>query len=581
MLFNSFRRNFARLMLESLESRFVPANIFWGVDANGLWDVASNWVDEQGSHRVPGFNDDVFLDRGTGPITITHAQNNDTIFSLRATSSALVLSGGTITTRSSSELDGSLILSGGTLAPQGPLTLNGDIQWTAGRIDGAGPTINNNVITLSGPNSKLLSGNLTNNGTIIVTETGDLNINGSGVLNNQFSSLVDLESDAGITGQGTSVGQLSNLGTVLKSAGTGTSHIPALSNQGGTLDVESGIMQLGGAGKSNMGGGTFIAGAGAILDLATGSNDGTYMGTYTGSGDGTVRLSRGRIEAVGDSGVTLNFPGQLFQWTGGEIYASIFGTLVTNTGTINVDGPAPKSANANLFNDGTINLGGTGDFVIPTFTTLTNQPDGFFNWEFDASVFGGGSFNNTGYLLKAGGSGNAVWEPSYTNAGTLEIDTGTLGFNHDVTQTNGTILLTGGALIVPNLNIQGGVLSGWGLIIGNVTNGGELDIGDSQTASGITITGNYTQTQTGVLNIKLGAIEQAEYDQLQVGGRATLNGRLNVTLLDSFYAQSGDSAQIMTFGSRSGDFAVYNLPDISPLTFVPSLDNTSLTLSVV
>jgi hypothetical protein len=52
-------------------------------------------------------------------------------------------------------------------------------------------------------------------------------------------------------------------------------------------------------------------------------------------------------------------------------------------------------------------------------------------------------------------------------------------------------------------------------------------------------------------------------------------------LLDNFYALSGDGAEIMTFGSRSGDFAVYNLPDISPLTFVPGLDNSSLTLSVV
>ena len=576
---NPSRRNLVRLALESLEGRVVPANVYWAVDANGLWDVTANWVDDQGVHRLPNSNDDVFLDRPNGSFTITHAQNNDTIFSLHAGSSSLVLSGGTLTTRSSSELDGSFTLSGGTLAPQGPFTLAGDTQWMSGSFSN-GPTINNGTITLSGPAPKLLSGTLTNNGTVAVTDTGDLNINGSGVLSNQFSGLVELQSDAGITGQGTSVGRLDDFGTVLKSGGTGTSLAPALQIDGGTLDVESGTLQLGGGSKANTGGGTFIVGAGAVLDLATGSNDGTYMGTYTGYGDGTVRLSRGQIQAVGASGVTLNFPDQMFQWTGGEIYASIFSSFVTNVGTINAVGPADKSANANFFNDGSIVVADTGNFLIPTFTTLMNQADGAFYLTSDASVLGGGAFKNVGYFLKSGGDGNAVWQPTYTNSSTMELDSGTLGFTQDLTQTNGVLLMAGATLNAPNVNIQVGLLAGSGLIIGNVTNAGEIDLGDDATAATLTITGNYTQTQTGVLRIKAGNIENGEYDQLQVGGRATLNGTLNVVLLDDFFAQSGDSFQALTYASHGGDFAVYNLPDVSPLSMNHSLDNTGLTLTV-
>src|SRR5262245_19380634 len=56
---------------ERLENRLVLANIFWNVDADGFWDVPSNWKDESNVARVPGLNDDVFLDRGAGTFTVT------------------------------------------------------------------------------------------------------------------------------------------------------------------------------------------------------------------------------------------------------------------------------------------------------------------------------------------------------------------------------------------------------------------------------------------------------------------------------------------------------------------------------
>jgi hypothetical protein len=43
----------ARLFLEPLEDRLVLANVFWNVDADGFWDVASNWKDEFNAVRFP------------------------------------------------------------------------------------------------------------------------------------------------------------------------------------------------------------------------------------------------------------------------------------------------------------------------------------------------------------------------------------------------------------------------------------------------------------------------------------------------------------------------------------------------
>ena len=60
---------------------------------------------------------------------------------------------------------------------------------------------------------------------------------------------------------------------------------------------------------------------------------GSYGGTLSGSGGGTVQLSGSVYPAVG--GITLNFPGNMFQWTGGAMFASL-GNVI-NQGTLNLD----------------------------------------------------------------------------------------------------------------------------------------------------------------------------------------------------------------------------------------------------
>ena len=81
----------------------------------------------------------------------------------------------------------------------------------------------------------------------------------------------------------------------------------------------------------------------------------TYGGTLTGSGSGTVQFSGGNIDPAtgsGDgpanAGLTLNFSGSMFQWTGGGFFASKGN--VTNLGTINLAGASDKG----FFEDGTL-----------------------------------------------------------------------------------------------------------------------------------------------------------------------------------------------------------------------------------
>src|SRR5262249_23419109 len=70
---------------------------------------------------------------------------------------------------------------------------------------------------------------------------------------------------------------------------------------------------------------------------------------------------------------------------------------------------------------------------------------------------------------------------------------------------------------------SGDTLSGVGKVSGSATNAGSLKPG--ATVGAMTISGDYTQKSTGALVIELGGRTAAtQYDQLNVGGLATLGG---------------------------------------------------------
>src|SRR5262245_634616 len=69
---------------EALEGRITPAQIFWNVDADGFWDVAANWRDDQGHSRVPGAGDDVVIDRPAGDFTVTFRDPAQSVRSITA-----------------------------------------------------------------------------------------------------------------------------------------------------------------------------------------------------------------------------------------------------------------------------------------------------------------------------------------------------------------------------------------------------------------------------------------------------------------------------------------------------------------
>jgi hypothetical protein len=298
-----------------------------------------------------------------------------------------------------------------------------------------------------------------------------------------------------------------------------------------------------------------------------------------------------------------------------------FGSTQTLTDTITDDGTIDLTANAshnvNLNYSGTVTLAGTGQLLMHTVPNSGHYPvvqsDGSNSTIINdlaqpmRSVWGffgyGGTVVNRG-TLDADGGGLMVAPDTFTNNGTvLARNGGTLQvFPTPTNFASGT--LTGGTWQVfanstLRVNLNSGIItdaaaivldgvnsnfyrdsgttdaladltaiaSGGSLTIRNgrnfptagglpdLTNSGTLTIGAS---SMLTVTGNYTQSLNGTLEVELGPAS-SQFGQLNVTDHATLAGTLDTTLVAPYHPNPGDTFQVLIFDSRTGDFTTKNL----------------------
>jgi hypothetical protein len=382
---------------------------------------------------------------------------------------------------------------------------------------------------------------------------------------------------------------------------------------GATVNVTSGTFT---------GGVTFNVGAGANVDL-TSNGSLTYSGLLTGSGAGAVHFSGGGTINVGLGGLTLNFAGSMFQWTGG-ILNTRFGN-VTNLGTMNLSSTGGKiiSNDGTLDNFGTIIQSGTNlslhsDNVVGP-TTLLIEPGAAYLLQSDTGIDNqAGGFTaliNHGLIRKTAGTGTSqllINTNPISNTGTIEVDSGTLYLNASgVSQVSGTTL-TGGtweALNGAKLQFPTGTnitdnqasiaLSGSGATItgiaglgvnegsfsltnganfatvGNFTNSGNLTAGAGST---LTVNGSFTQTSAGTLNDQIGGTPASGlFGQVNATGSASLGGGFDLTLVSSFTPSTGQTFPVMAFASSGGNFS--SVQGLSSFTEV--LNATTLDLATV
>jgi hypothetical protein len=231
----------------------------------------------------------------------------------------------------------------------------------------------------------------------------------------------------------------------------------------------------------------------------------------------------------------------------------------SNGGNLQLNG-APITTNA-----ATIILTGAGSHLTTDGTT---------------DALAGLTTNAAGGSLTVQGGASVSSSQAVTNLGTLVVGPGgSFSAAGGYTQSSG-LTVVDGTLSAPNVALNGGVLKGSGNVQGNVVNAAEIDPGDPLGTLGVT--GNYTQTAAGVLNVEIGGTAAGAFDQLAVSGVATPGGTLNVLYVNGFIANPGNTFPILTFGSRSGssDFATENgLNPVSGQFLIPTYHGGDLTLT--
>jgi hypothetical protein len=262
---------------------------------------------------------------------------------------------------------------------------------------------------------------------------------------------------------------------------------------GGTVNITASITSLAAAGVTISGLSNIVSGAYLTNCTITGAERIT----------GTVNWAGG----------TLNDTGSL---------------MVTPTGGVNLIGPGSFSVEGPLTNNGTVNWQG-GSIQVFNNNNSASYLGGIWNlaqWNIQCSqelsaYYGNGYeiFHNSGTVTKSGVAGTTTFSVGLNNAGTLDVEAGTL-------------------------NCTGG---------------------DTLAASGSLVFGLNSLTSWGALNLS---------------GDAALAGSVSAHLNGGYVPTAvGNSFPVLTFGASTGGFNFTNLPAAE--FWQPIYSSTTLSLAVV
>jgi len=390
-------------------------------------------------------------------------------------------------------------------------------------------------------------------------------LNNAGTIYNNTGGTFNMGVDSSVSDAGY---YFNNYGLLKITAGAASAQIDSIfRNYGGTVEVDSGALTFTAASVDYFSNATFIVESGAELDLSIANgiftNDNTEIeGILTGSGGGTVLVNGGTVYSYDQA--TLNFPGSMFQWQGGNLGGQ--GTFLTNIGTINISGPVGLPGQQ-IANNGTIIQSGTGS-IGDASGYLNNNAAGVYQIQNDNGV-AVNIFNNYGLLEKTGGSGTSVISGAFNNSGMIQPGTGSFLFTGgDFSQIAGTLQITPSFSFGPNLPTYqyGGTITGVGTLGGAAINnavyvqGGTLAPGNPFGALNVPGGSGIDLESGATFSVLVGGSNL--FSQLVVSNAASLNGTLNVTLTNGYVPTAGAQFQIISCNGLGGSsFSTLNVPE--------------------
>jgi hypothetical protein len=479
-------------------------------------------------------------------------------------------------------------------------------------------------------------GGITNTGGTISAASGYINIVGGtvtgGTLQNGIFTSLTLNGRAKFSGGVT----LSGLGTTIATEATidgtstpielqtmfvvpdnGVGTLKGTLNNTGNLQLNAAVAAVVAqiAGTVTLTGNGSVTTSNSPYDFISGLEQNKFAGSkghkLAPAGSDSLTLNGPSFTGCGTfSGLGLNVEKASSMTNPGGYPLIIDATPFTNSGLLSETSPSGSiqvtgtfsnyNSTTNTLTGGSYNLNGTLQFENANLVTNAANItlSGFGQIVNQNGVNALVNFNNNsskGVFTLSGGQDFST-DGTFTNAGSLIVSKsstfsiGGSGTNYEqtagTTTVDGTFTLPAGGLA----NVTGGTLEGAGSVSGSVSVGNATGtaamfiIGDSvKTSAAISIANDYTQLATGVMDVQIGGTTAGtQYSQLSVTGPISLQGTLNIKVINKFKPEAGQTFVILTSPSGvTGTFASVNGTSIgSNEHFAIAYNSDSVVLTV-
>ncbi|MCB1634656.1 MAG: Ig-like domain repeat protein, partial [Xanthomonadales bacterium] len=363
----------------------------------------------------------------------------------------------------------------------------------------------------------------------------------------------------------------------------------------GTVTVNAGQLDLAGDGIDT---GDYTVGASNLLVISLATRQVLAAGSITGGGQLVVRdgatVDIDSVMSLPNLAVTGPMPAQLNYTNAGNLSLSnlaiLDGSTLTTAAPIQVPTGVATLDAGTLRGTAAVSLfaGAPAMVFLPaasgslfTFDDIAFILSGTANWQggglhldnnADFQVLASGTLNIDSVTMMPQILGCSVCgvAPTLFNQGTITKTALSTGDNASINApiqfvNQGSLQVNGGILSVASFSQDGGAapsttvntpaqldfgamtgqfdvgtLSGNGQIVGDVNaNGASVQPG-TVTPGMLSITGNYTQSASSTLDVDLGGTAVGQFDQLQIGGSATVDGTVNVSQFGGFTPTPAD-----------------------------------------
>ena len=174
-------------------------------------------------------------------------------------------------------------------------------------------------------------------------------------------------------------------------------------------------------------------------------------------------------------------------------------------------------------------------------------------------------------------------DTTFESSGDIMIPIGRTLTTPTFSQTAGTTIVDGAMFSTDGIELSGGTLGGRGFIFADVTNsGGTVAPGMGPESTGrLLVSGNYVQEADGTLDIEIGGAGFFQFDLLQVFGDVTIEGTLNLSLVNDYEPTTVEAFRSLTSFQLTGTFEFVNgTAAPNDLVLVPVYNFADVTITV-